>query len=82
VIELDLDLPNEVRGVGEWQRAEGTPYVEDPELSIYEGTASFVHELELASAARDSTVTVDIHYQVCNGNLCFPPKTVAIIVAL
>jgi len=75
-IQLDLDLPDNVRPIGEWQRPRGAPYIDDPTMQIYEGTVSFVHDLEVTSDNRDQMVGVDIHYQVCNDKLCLRPTTI------
>ena len=52
------------------------PYIDDPTMQIYEGTVSFVHDLEVASDNHGQMVGVDIHYQVCNDKLCLRPTTI------
>ena len=47
-----------------------------PTMQIYEGTVSFVHDLEVTSDNRDQMVGVDIHYHVCNDKLCLRLTTI------
>jgi hypothetical protein len=43
-------------------------------LSVY--TGEFAIEARLVAAAGDHPIQATLHYQACNDNECFPPKTI------
>ena len=74
--EIQLKLPDGVKAAGEWQKPQGEILPRNPEAEIYTGLVVFNRELHVASGD-SSNIEIVVVYQVCNEELCLPPKTIS-----
>ncbi|MEM6572523.1 MAG: FG-GAP-like repeat-containing protein [Planctomycetota bacterium] len=79
--ELELDLPDGLEAAGEWNAPESKPYGDG--LRIWEGDVAFTHSVRVVSAPEPGAeIGVTVAYQTCNAEMCYPPTSKALTVAL
>lgn len=75
VTELELELPEGVSQVGQWQRPDSHPDHLDPEVKVITGDAEFVCTLKIEPSDAARTAKVAVRFQICSEKMCQPPKT-------
>jgi DsbC/DsbD-like thiol-disulfide interchange protein len=70
---VDLELPDGVEAVGEWERPIGRPSIDNPNTKIYSGVATFTRKLKINKSGRNQSIRITVDYQVCNEKHCLPP---------
>lgn len=71
--EVQLQLPDGIEAVGDWEMPVASPSPKDPAVSIYTGSVTFTRTLKIANPSARQTLKVEVPYQVCNDKLCLPP---------
>ena len=73
-----MELGEGLQASGDWQIPESTPYIKNPSLMVYQGGREplvFYRDLVVADdASGELTVKTGLKYQVCDENMCLPPK--------
>ncbi len=82
VTTLDLQLPEGVEAVGQWNRPLGVPDPKDPQIKLLEGFVNFSQKIRLDSSAAGEKIELKVGYQACNDKLCMPPKTQNLMIEL
>lgn len=76
-IATEFNWGEQVENIGVTE--EGEPHVEyDPnfmmDLAFFEGTADFIQKVK--PKGRETNITADLYYMVCNDEMCLPPTPV------
>jgi hypothetical protein len=79
---VSLDLPAGVEAVSDWSQPAAVQ-APDGEL-IYTNSISFSRSFKTSTAAGSGPISLKggLHYQVCNDQLCWPPKTIPLSATL
>lgn len=72
-IDHILQLPDNVRAVGNWQATEPTTTVNDPGVLIYETEAVFIQKAIKEAGAKTGKINAGLYYQTCNLRQCLQP---------
>ncbi|GAO43019.1 protein-disulfide reductase DsbD domain-containing protein [Flavihumibacter petaseus] len=77
-IEHVLQLPENIRAVGKWEKTKPTASVNDPGVLLYEKEAVFVQKAVKVAGAKPGKTVVGLYYQACDLRQCLRPveKTV------
>ena len=69
--EVELQLPDGVETVGEWNKPIGFPDTKDPNTLILSGDVVFSRAIKLSETATGK-IGVKVHYQACDDSICAP----------
>ena len=78
---LELNLPEGVKTVGDWNRPAGMPGAEF-NSEIHVGTVTFSRSVVVDSSAVGKNIQVVVSYQACNDEFCNPPQTRTISITI
>jgi DsbC/DsbD-like thiol-disulfide interchange protein len=80
-IEHVLQLPENIRAVGKWEKSRPTTSVNDPGVLMYEKEALFVQKAVKVAGAKPGKTVVGLYYQACDLRQCLRPveKTIELI---
>ena len=72
---IQLELPEGIEAVGQWERPIALSSPNDPGKKIYSGPATFTfrRNLKISRPAQGQSVQVKVDYQACNEKYCLPP---------
>lgn len=73
-IDQILELPSDIKPVGEWINTEPEASVDDPGVLLYEREAVFIHKAVKISNSKGGSIMTGLYYQTCNRRQCLPPK--------
>jgi hypothetical protein len=69
---IQLDLPEEMKAVGEWRASPGLAFEGLPGTTVYEHSVTFARRLAVTQVPAELTVTA--YVQACDANMvCLPP---------
>ena len=73
---LKLTLPDGLKSTGDWTGP--SPERDKDGVEIYTGAAVFRRALkaDAGAAPKRYSIGVELEYQVCNNEMCYPPKKV------
>jgi hypothetical protein len=74
--KIELTLPDGIQAPADWQKPAGEFSRKNPGAKIYTGSVTFTRNLEVEDSDKDREIEVLISYQVCNEDLCLPPKKI------
>lgn len=80
--EIDLDLPDGTRAVGEWETPASRPDLQAPAARVYEGRVRFERLLTRESDGGPAEAKVLVTYQACTEEKCLPPSKLSMKVRL
>lgn len=81
-LRLELDLPEGVSQVGEWERPRSFPDRANPRQSVFVGELAFTCELSCAEGSIVEDLLCNLSFQVCDARLCLPPQNLELEVDL
>ncbi len=70
---VDLDVPNGMKRVGDWQMPKGHFYPADPALTVLGGEFEFRCKVR-GDAGKSAKFGCRLSYQVCDERMCLPPR--------
>jgi hypothetical protein len=73
-IDQILQLPENVKGAGEWKKTEPQGSAEDPGVLMYENEAVFTRKAVKLSRGETGVIKAGLYYQTCNLRQCLPPR--------
>jgi len=75
---VSLELPDGIESVADWTAP--TPSVAPDGEPVYTNSVTFSRTLKLNGAAASGALSLkgELRFQVCDDQLCWPPKTIAI----
>ena len=74
-IDHILQLPQNVKVIGDWQKSEPSALSDNPGVLIYENDALFIHKaVKLQEVKAKGTMKAGLYYQTCNLRQCLPPN--------
>lgn len=73
-IDHILQLPENVRTVGEWKKTEPEVSSSDPGVLIYKDEAVFIHKAVKLPRGAGGLIKAGLYYQTCDLRQCLPPK--------
>ena len=82
VTEIELDLPEGVKTVGDWEKPVGLPDEKDPRAMVLVNRVQFTRVIEATPTSEALDIGVQVNYQVCNKQACLPPDEFTTTVSL
>ena len=73
-IDQILQLPENMKSVGEWIKTEPETSSDDPGVLIYKDEAVFIHKVVKSSKRNAGVIKAGLYYQTCNLRQCLPPR--------
>ena len=73
-MEYLLEVPENLKVVGAWEKTKPSSSAMDPGVLIYENEAVFIRKaLKLPSGKGNGIIRTGLYYQTCDSKQCLPP---------
>jgi hypothetical protein len=76
VTEIRVTPTQGIQAVGPWKRPIGHPSVKDLRVEVLKGTIQFERNFQVDDGNSGRQLELEVHYQVCNEQLCLRPMTI------